>query len=59
MLEKPYFFGILKFAAKQILSAVEEAHAGTWLTDMEVSNAERSRLLMCWLRSQQLQQSLY
>jgi hypothetical protein len=36
MLEKPYFFGILKFAAKQILSAVEEAHAGTWLTYMEV-----------------------
>jgi hypothetical protein len=37
MLEKPYcFFGILKFAAKQVLSAVEEAHARTWLTDMEI-----------------------
>jgi len=30
------FFGILKFAAKQILSAVEGAHARTWLTDMEI-----------------------
>jgi hypothetical protein len=32
----PIFFGILKFAAKEVLSAVEEAHARTWLTDMEV-----------------------
>jgi hypothetical protein len=32
----PIFFGILKFAAKQILRAVEEAHARTWLTDMGI-----------------------
>jgi hypothetical protein len=34
--ETLFFFGILKFAAKQILCAVEEAHARTWLTDMEI-----------------------